>query len=79
MQYSSEQKKILRQEKFDAFANGYRRGCFWSIAAGGLLLFLTVSMCSNKPIENIEQLQTKPALIKKGSMTQQKEKTSHTR
>ncbi len=78
MQYSSEQKTILRQEKFDAFANGYRRGCCLSVAFGGFLLF-ALSMCSSKPIENIEHLKTKPTLIKKGFMTQQKEKTSHTR
>lgn len=79
MQYTSEQKSILRQEKFDSFANGYRRGCCWSIAFGGFFLFLSLSMCSNKPIENINQLKTKPVLVKKGDITPQKEQRHHSR
>ena len=78
MNYTNEQKRILRQEKFDAFANGFRRGCCLPIAFFGISLFL-LSFCSNKPVDYQPSMDKKPVPIKKATQNTKIEKEQHTR
>lgn len=78
MSYTPEQKRILKEEKFDAFANGYKRGCFMSIFFCGIALF-SLSFCANKPVDNKMLMDKSPAMIKKATPNIKTQKEQHTR
>ena len=66
MNYTDEEKKILRRSRFDGFANGYRKGCCFSIFICGMAVF-SLSFCSNKPINYQIPCDKQPSLVKKGT------------
>ena len=78
MSYTSEQKRILRQERFDAFATGYKKGCCFSVFVCGLALF-SLSFCANKPIDNKMLMDKTPAAAKKATPNVKVQKEQHTR
>lgn len=78
MDYSKEQRKILRKERIDGFASGYKKGCCMSIFLCGAAVFL-LSFCSNKPINNQLVTDKQPTLVKKGAVPIKKLEEQHTK
>ena len=78
MSYTSEQKRILRQERFDAFATGYKKGCFLSIFVCGIALF-SLSFCANRPIDNKMLINKGPVTVKKATPNVKTQKEQHTK
>lgn len=68
MNFTKEQKKALRSEGIDAFLDGFRSGCSIVGLTGCVTLFLALSMCSNKPINNQQVPSSTPKLIQKGTV-----------
>ncbi len=81
MQYTDEEKRILRTARTDAFCAGFRRGCCMTGFIMSIMTFMLFSMCGNKPMDkNYPHLNKKPQPVQKATLNIKKLKTTdHTR
>ena len=77
MKFTPEQKRTLRSEGIDSFLDGFRSGCSTVGFIGCAVLFLALSMCSNKPINHNQIPNTNPKLIQKGNAKLTIQKNQH--
>ena len=77
MKFTPEQKRTLRSEGIDSFLDGFRSGCSTVGFVGCAVLFLALSMCSNKPVNHNQIQNVNPKLVQKGNIKLPVQKKQH--